>query len=224
MTYPPAPWTLQGHSLQVLEVLDIDQVRPLIPAALEIIPVWPGKTLGVTFVAAYGSGSTLQYNELICAIALTRCLDQQHTGAWITHIYVDNPDSVAGGRQIWGLPKELAQFTWSLQGHPGVEVYQDQQLLCSLQSQWQLPGWRLPLTGYAFGGLSTDLFRFQVQTSLRLGLCGIRSEIPATSPLVAYRSSQLNLGTIGQELRLTVGDPQVVAAGVSLLPPSRTHH
>jgi acetoacetate decarboxylase len=25
---------------------------------------------------------------------------------------VDNPDSVAGGREIWGLPKELAEFSW----------------------------------------------------------------------------------------------------------------
>jgi hypothetical protein len=94
MAYPQAPWTLQGYSLQTLNLIDITAARSLVPSELEIISVWPGKTLGGVYVASYGSGSTLEYNELIVVSAITRYANR--FGTWISHIYVDNPDSVAG--------------------------------------------------------------------------------------------------------------------------------
>jgi acetoacetate decarboxylase len=52
----------------------------------------------------------LEYSELIVIAGLVRYSGQ--IGGWVSHIYVDNADSVAGGRNIWGLPKELAEFIW----------------------------------------------------------------------------------------------------------------
>src|SRR5262249_51799684 len=34
-------------------------------------------------------------------------------GFVVEHIYVDSPESMRGGREIWKLPKELADFSWS---------------------------------------------------------------------------------------------------------------
>ena len=48
------------------------------------------------------TGGTLAYHELIVfSHATTR-------GMVISHIYVDAEQSMHGGREIWGLPKELA--------------------------------------------------------------------------------------------------------------------
>ena len=33
-------------------------------------------------------------------------------GMVVSHIYVDSPESMRGGRAIWGLPKELAEFEY----------------------------------------------------------------------------------------------------------------
>lgn len=110
MTHPPAPWTLQGYAIQSAHLLDIERVRPYIPQEFGIIQVLPGKTVGGVYLSHYGSGSVLEYSELIVVAGLVSYSGK--FGGWISHIYVDNPDSVAGGREIWGLPKELAEFTW----------------------------------------------------------------------------------------------------------------
>jgi acetoacetate decarboxylase len=84
--------------MQALQLVDIPRARPFVPAALPIVPVFPGKSLGVMYLAAYGPGSALTYNELIVAPALAR--HGRRVGFWISHIYVDEPRSVAGGREI----------------------------------------------------------------------------------------------------------------------------
>jgi acetoacetate decarboxylase len=106
MAYPSAPWTLRGFAFQTVQPLDIDRVRPSVPSDLEIVSIFPGKTLGGIYVSSYGSTSTLQYSELIVVSALVR--QGARLGAWISHIYVDNPDSVAGGRDIWSLASRTA--------------------------------------------------------------------------------------------------------------------
>src|SRR5919199_4290949 len=115
MPYPAPPWTLQGYALQTLQLIDVERVRPLIPPEFDIVSVLPGKTIGGVYLSYYGSGSVLEYSELIVAAGMVRYSGK--IGGWISHIYVDNPDSVAGGRNIWGLPKELAEFTWERGEH-----------------------------------------------------------------------------------------------------------
>lgn len=207
MTYPQAPWTLQGFTLVTLQPIDIAQVRSLVPPELEIISVWPGKTVGGVYVASYSSSSVLAYNELIVVAALTRYAGR--FGTWISHIYVDNPDSVAGGREIWGLPKELAQFTWE-QGRSCVHIHQGDQLLCNLKLEWRLPGWQQQLTGYSFSALNTDLLFFRAQGELHLSLSGAKLQIPAKSPFSEVGLSQPWLSFYGDRLHLNVATPEAV--------------
>src|SRR5690348_3769306 len=102
--YPPAPWRLSGVSIQALQLVDSSVARELVPAGLRIVTVWPGKTLGVLYCASYEPPSVLRYHELLLAPALVATGGR--IGFWISHIYVDDPASQAGGREIWGLPKE----------------------------------------------------------------------------------------------------------------------
>jgi hypothetical protein len=209
MAYPQAPWTLQGYALQTLHLIDIDQVRPLVPSELEIVSVWPGKTVGGIYIASYGSGSVLEYNELIVVGALTR--HSGKLGGWVSHIYVDNPDSVAGGREIWGLPKEIAQFTWE-DGKPyGVQVRQEETLLCTLNCQWQIPGWRQPLNALSFSALHSDLLLFEANSELNFSLVGAKLQIPSESPFSSILGfNQPWLSFYGDQLRLVVNEPQAV--------------
>lgn len=210
MNYPPAPWNLKGFAVQTVHLLDIERSRPLIPPELEIISVLPGKTVGGVYLSKYESGSLLQYNELIVVAGLTRY--QNRIGSWISHIYVDNETSVAGGREIWELPKEMAQFTWK---DGEVIIKQGDSSLCHLKysKDWysMATWWQQKLTANAFSGLNTELLLFNNSFSSRLGLLSGKLIVPYNSPF-----SNLNLGqpwlTIEMEqLDLLAGSPKAIA-------------
>ena len=181
-SYPPPPWYLQGYGFLTIQLLDIDKISSYIPVALDIVPILPGKTLGGLYVATYQSESTLLYNELIVMSAIVRHKTQ--IGAWISHIYVDHPGSVAGGRDIWGLPKEMAQFDW--EGDRSiVHIRQDGKLLCVLKRQWLLPGWTQPMAGSVFSELDGKLQIFTAKAELKWHLAGLEVEVPSASPFAA---------------------------------------
>lgn len=184
MVYPSAPWILRGAALQSLYAIDITQVRPLIPPELEIVTVFPGKTLGGIYVARYEQGSSLEYSELIAAAAIVRSGWQW--GGWISHIYVDNPDSVAGGREIWHLPKELAAFNW--QGSTQVSVSQGSQTLCTLNSSPPIFGFPINLTLPVFScdrnsSADSHLFLFHGEFQGQMSWVNTQLNIPIESPL-----------------------------------------
>ncbi|MEH1938770.1 MAG: acetoacetate decarboxylase family protein [Nostoc sp.] len=206
MPYPQAPWTLQGYAIQTLHLVNIDQVRPLIPLELEIISVWPGKTLASVYLSNYGSGSVLEYSELIIAPAVVNY--QRKIGGWISHIYVDNADSMAGGREIWGLPKELAEFTWEQGKH--VTVHQGNQKLCSLKYNQQSLAWRQWLSASAFSAKGADLLIFPAEFESVLGLIGSKLEIPAESPFSGIGLGQPWLTVRCEQMSLRVDAPKVV--------------
>jgi acetoacetate decarboxylase len=63
---------------------------------------------GAAFVS-YEEGSPLTYSELLVARALPRS-DGKGRKVTITDIWVDSPASVAGGRELWCIPKQLCDF------------------------------------------------------------------------------------------------------------------
>ncbi|MBV8883520.1 MAG: acetoacetate decarboxylase family protein [Chroococcidiopsidaceae cyanobacterium CP_BM_RX_35] len=205
MTYPQAPWKLQGYAFQTVQLVDIDRVRPLIPSKLNVLSVWPGKTVGGIYLSAYESGSVLEYNELIVIAALVSYGGK--FGSWISHIYVDSPDSVAGGQEIWGLPKELAEFSWDREG---VTVRQNNQLLCSLSYNRQTFGWRQWLAAPTFSTLDANLLLFRSELESKLGLVSAKLAMPAQSPLASLGMGQPLVTIHSEELRLSVAAPEVV--------------
>ncbi|MBL1174893.1 acetoacetate decarboxylase family protein [Pantanalinema sp. GBBB05] len=205
MHYPAAPWHLQGYAIQTLHWLDIDRVRPTIPAALSIVPLFPGKTLGSVYIATYSPGSSLEYNELIVVSGLV--YHGHQWGAWISHIYVDDPRSVQGGRELWGLPKEMAQFTWQHDNQLSVQVRQGDRHLCSLQGHPRLPGIRLPIAAPIMSQIQAQFCMFTGQGTLNWHLISSHLEVTNDSPFSSLGLGQGWLAWYSNPLSLTINSP-----------------
>ena len=144
--YPSAPWRLRGDALVVTRMVREAVARRFVPKDLRIACIAPGMTLGIVAFVRYGEGSTLQYHELMVAPALVRV--GWRMGAWISHIYVDSEMSLRGGREIWGVPKQLASFEWSPTRigirhelvHAGASI-----------EATRRPRWGVPIAGPLFG-------------------------------------------------------------------------
>ena len=218
MPYPSAPWTLKGYALQTLmQLVDIDKARPLIPPELEIVSIWPEKTLGGVYISSYGAGSVMEYNELIVVAAIVNYAGK--LGAWISHIYVDNSDSVAGGREIWGLPKEMAEFTWEKGNQDRVIVRQGDRLLCQLtysQPSWDLP---LSLTANIFNYFEHNLMFFQGEFNSRIGLVSSKLDIPNESPFATLNLTQPWFTIYCDDLNLLAGAPEVLGQSTVIQAP-----
>lgn len=208
MNYPSPPWNLKGYAVQTLNFIDIERAKPFIPSELGIVSVLPGKTLGGIYLSAYVSGS-LQYNELIVVPGLTRY--EGKIGAWISHIYVDSEASVAGGREIWGLPKEMAQFTWE---RDRVTAKQNDRLLCGLnfQPSWlNLSTWWQPqFSANAFGGLDTNLLLFSNNFAANIVMLSGKATIPQNTPFASLNLSQPQFTFKLNQLNLTTGVPKII--------------
>ena len=97
VSYPPAPWEMVGSLW-----LSLFRLREAVNEAR------PAGIYGAAFVS-YDEGSPLTYSELLVA----RPVSSQEHGrrVTITDIWVDSPESVAGGRELWAIPKALCDFT-----------------------------------------------------------------------------------------------------------------
>ena len=210
MGYPPSPWTLKGYGFLAVQLIDIERIRSYIPDQLEIIPVFPGKTIGGIYISCYEEGSTLIYNELIVACAMVRYNNK--VGGWVSHIYVDNPDSVAGGRNIWGMPKELAEFTWKAGSVSSVQVSQSGTPLCEIECTWQLPGWYQNASGSVFSLRNRELISFTGDSRFKFHLAGINVKVPASSPFADIGIDRPLLGFYLNPLNFVANPPVVIAA------------
>ncbi|UDY24712.1 acetoacetate decarboxylase family protein [Nocardioides sp. Kera G14] len=94
-SYPAPPWNMVGQLwLSLFRVSEpVDEQRP--------------KGMYGVALVSYEPGSPLTYSELLVA----RVADKPHKGVTVTDIWVDSPASMAGGRELWAIPKELADFT-----------------------------------------------------------------------------------------------------------------
>lgn len=104
VAYPPAPWTMSGLMSMGFFRLQETWKDPM-PHGLQPLLA---RTLVVTLVR-YHHG-TLRYDELVLGSLARRGV---RLGIFVRCIWVDSEESVAGGRRIWGVPKEMARFHWT---------------------------------------------------------------------------------------------------------------
>jgi hypothetical protein len=105
-SYPPEPWDLHGHAYIGLWLLPRDRTpAPGVPGVKVV------RVLGRSIVAAaffrYEEPSPLTYDEIMATVLTRQGLRPRVT---ITDIWVDSPASMAGGRELWAIPKDLAEF------------------------------------------------------------------------------------------------------------------
>lgn len=177
-TNPPAPWRLKGSAAIQLQLVSTARARDLVPPELGIVCVAPGKTVGGLFIATYGAGSTLEYHELIVIPALVR--KGLRVGAWISHIYVDDLQSVVGGRDIWALPKEMASFGQADDGSSIVR--QSDRVLCVIHPAQPRAISRLPVLASVLSKRDGKVLWFKGRGKGHVGTSRGQVEIPRTSP------------------------------------------
>ena len=97
MPFPSPPWSLRADAWASVFVL----ARP--PSGR---PDCPAGAYVAAFVD-YREGGVLQYHELLVARLLR---DGPFPRIRIVDIWVDSPESLAGGRSLWAIPKEIAHL------------------------------------------------------------------------------------------------------------------
>ncbi len=110
VTYPPEPWQLGGSMLLTVFALPAAAMPPELEefAPEGVVPVvLGGHALVGAALVRYAPGSVLEYDELLVSALARRGRKLVST---LAHIWVDNPQSVAGGRELWAIPKGLAHF------------------------------------------------------------------------------------------------------------------
>ncbi|MBZ4018841.1 acetoacetate decarboxylase family protein [Streptomyces purpurogeneiscleroticus] len=100
--YPAPPWKARG--VLWMSVLTAREA-PELPADLS--PVGGRRTL-LLVLARYTEGS-LRYDEFAVGSPARR---GRRVGMFCHRIWVDSAASLRGGRQLWGIPKEMARFSW----------------------------------------------------------------------------------------------------------------
>lgn len=129
VSYPAAPWHMVG-SLWLTLFKVAQRVDDLRPAGI----------YGAAFVS-YEQGSPLTYSELLVARPIST--DEHGRRVSITDIWVDSPASVAGGRELWAIPKGLCDFSLESE-HRGPYS----------TTEWTAREGRIPIAGATFRDVS----------------------------------------------------------------------
>jgi len=167
MTHPPAPWELRGEFI--------------------IVPV---RGLRGVLLANYTSG-TLAYHELIVFPRATR------RGMVISHIYVDDEQSLRGGREIWGLPKELATFRYERRRFVAEGL---------LEARIRRRRGRIPLLVPA--PIVSDAGRTLGRALVKAAPALVTLDIPPQSPFAHLGFQGTHLALAGDDLRLKMPPPK----------------
>ena len=105
-TYPPEPWDLHGHAYIGAWLVPVaDLPDPHSPATTPITIFGRGIVGAAFFV--YEQPSPLTYNEIMTTVLVRQ---GWRVRVSITHIWVDSEASRDGGRDLWAIPKQLADF------------------------------------------------------------------------------------------------------------------
>jgi hypothetical protein len=141
MSYPAAPWPLSGSLWLSLFRLahDVDDRHP---AGL----------YGAAFVS-YREPSPLTYSELLVARLVS---SEAGRSVEITDIWVDSPDSRAGGRELWAIPKELADFELDAVRRGPLET-----------TEWTARAGRTPIAAATFHDASRAALRTPYRAAIR---------------------------------------------------------
>jgi hypothetical protein len=119
--YPPEPWHLRGQmylSVFLIPRRDMPALPPVLAAAVRPLTVGGRVAVGAAWVS-YEPGGVLHYKELLSAVLVH---ERGRPRVSITDIWVDSVASREGGRRLWGIPKELADFRIDADTEPLVDA------------------------------------------------------------------------------------------------------
>lgn len=104
--YPPEPWHLQAQVHTSIWLLPPAQTPVVDVPHVRVLRLF-GRAVVASVWAVYEPGSVLRYRELMVTVLVWHGWRIRPT---VTSIWVDSAASRDGGRELWGVPKELAAF------------------------------------------------------------------------------------------------------------------
>jgi hypothetical protein len=103
--YPPAPWTVRAEMHgAVLKMPPGSIPADVLPAGIDVL-LRDGSAIVSAVWWDYRQGGTLVYREFLVA-----ALRRDPRAGTVLQIWVDNEQSLLAGRELWYMPKELAEF------------------------------------------------------------------------------------------------------------------
>jgi hypothetical protein len=104
--YPPEPWDLHGHAYVGVWLLPRDRTPAPHSPATKVVTIF-GRAIVCAGFFVYEEPSPLTYNEIMSTVLVR---EGWRLRVSITHIWVDSEASRDGGRALWAIPKDLADF------------------------------------------------------------------------------------------------------------------
>ncbi len=102
-SYPPGPYRFVDREYMIITYrTDPDAIRALLPEPLEA----PEPIVKYEFIRMPDSTGFGNYTESGQVIPVTH---EGKSGGFVHSMYLDDDAPIAGGREIWGFPKKLAQ-------------------------------------------------------------------------------------------------------------------
>jgi hypothetical protein len=155
------------------------------------------RTGAVLLLGLYRERSTLHYGEIAATIGpVVRCM------------YVDDERSLAGGREIWAVPKERMTLQWRGGERTEAEAYDAAGSLL-VRARWAAPRVRLPLACLApfVGTLGGTVRVAWLAGAMWAGPVTIDLDVPEQSPLAALEFAGRRPGLAGR-VNLTATRPR----------------
>jgi len=206
--YPPPPWNLGGWGIATIGLVESAAAAPFVPEGARLVSVAPGKTLGGLFFLSYDRG-TLTYRELNVVAGLVRV--GARFAFLLPRLYVDSAASLAGGREIWGVPKELAAFDISHDiGVTTVDVRQGADPICTLRCTVPQRGLRVPLPLPSLGVRDDAFLFFTGRFASRLSFARASVKLAPGGEFGALGLERPRVTVRCENLTLDVPAPQVV--------------
>jgi len=197
VSYPPEPWHLGGvlhASVWRVPAAELPATSP--PGVRPSL--WFGRATLVTAWVTYEPGSVLDYHELM---AVVRVRLKGRTLNTVTHIWVDNLSALTDGRELWGIPKELAAFRSYDGSRFEAITAADGHRIASLRfsTRLTLPGWwrfSMPTAQQLAGGVRVaevqSLSRLQLgRAEWDFALAGPLGFLAGRRPLINARLSKM---------------------------------
>lgn len=105
-TYPASPWDLTGHAYTGVWLLPKRLTPPPHNASTKPVRIF-GRAIVCAAFFVYEEPSPLTYDEIMSTVLVR---DGWRLRVSITHIWVNSAASRDGGRELWAIPKDLADF------------------------------------------------------------------------------------------------------------------
>lgn len=159
-----------------------DKLYEVLPADTTPIAIRGRALVGVAFVS-YEPGGALAYSELLAAVMTRSGVRPRVT---IPDIWVDSEASLAGGRELWNIPKALGRFDRRLRGADVcMRMKKDGRQVASLDARVMRrlrPGWQ---TASLSTAQRLDDSTVVAHSAIRMHPCALRTrwEFPPEGPL-----------------------------------------